>query len=681
MRKELKSDLQTNRSERSRPPFHRIGFDNSSIYLTKTIFNDVRGWDSGINFIGTYYLFSWTDWRAKGLLGFELGDRSPKFGEAILIGNYTPVADDIRDVKYSTLNGKAYFKSALAELEQREFVDDAPVKIDAENFMKMKEIIPTGAQGKAIYGEGDYIIDGPAGTGKSTTVLQKIKLLELHENVDPSSIIILVKNSKVVPQFKGLLKSIDIDQVSIMPIKDFFKENYIMSPELSVETLVSLNEVVRTVFKLFFSVFDINSILSVNYKIALNSWVNLLELTQYNNEFTVLGEKFLSEVETVRKNKHETNVTISEKQAELSKSLETFKVKLTAEITEKNKKSMMRRLGKIGFGIFNTDKKLSLDDEKNIRQQVDNFKAKKQKYIDDLKNRAQEEILIVVRSLEEQLDNIKIACEKAISNSQQDLISQEIISLYFKKLFFNKNRFHTIIIDEAQDVSASEIELVRLHAQNTILVGDESQTEKSTGLGSWSKLAVKDTFTDGVALKIFQLRHNFRQTYELGNVSYNYRQLLLNRTVEDIKSDYFDDQIGFNKPSLKLISKDEDFIILVKERIRYINEAFSKAFPLVIFYENMSSLNRFENILRNESFTICIDEKIKSECTILFVNIQEIAGREFPVVLAPLTEATTPNTIYIMLSRANFDLTLFTDIENKIDHYVTNLCNLGLIKS
>jgi len=64
--------------------------------------------------------------------------------------------------------------------------------------MKMNEIIPTGAQGKAIYGEGNYIIDGSAGTGKSTTVLQKIKLLQKNDNIDTNKICILVKNEMVV---------------------------------------------------------------------------------------------------------------------------------------------------------------------------------------------------------------------------------------------------------------------------------------------------------------------------------------------------------------------------------------------------------------------------------------------------------------------------------------------------
>ena len=93
--------------------------------------------------------------------------------------------------------------------------------------------------------------------------------------------------------------------------------------------------------------------------------------------------------------------------------------------------------------------------------------------------------------------------------------------------------FHTIIIDEAQDVTAVTIELVRLKAKNTILVGDESQRELVGGVGHWQDvISARDSFLNKEGgLNIYSLRHNFRQTYELGAVSYNYRQLTLNKPI------------------------------------------------------------------------------------------------------------------------------------------------------
>ncbi|MEE2003387.1 AAA family ATPase [Alkalimonas sp. MEB108] len=680
MRKELKADLETNNSERTRPAFHRIGFNKSSIYLTKAAFYDARGWDHGRNSNGSYYLFSWSDWRAKGLLGFELGDESPALGKAILIGDYTPENDDIRDVKYSTNDGKAYFKSALAELSGNKLEDDTPIKIDVENFMKMKEIIPTGAQGKAIYGEGDYIIDGPAGTGKSTTVLQKIKLLELHEKVKPSLIKVVVKNSRVVPQFKALLKSINIDDISILPVKDFIEETYLTSPGLSVSSLTNLNDLAQIASKAFLSVFDIRSIFSISYIPDSHHWNELYELTKHEGNFVVLAEGFLKKAKEIRERKVKNDKTVSEKYTELKISIEQLKQRLTLTVVEKNKKSLFRKLGqKVLFSSSKSNDQLSLNDEANIRHHVDVFRGKKQKVIDDLKFRLGEELHIAEKTLVEQLDTLKVAYVKVLCESQKDEQFKEVLNLYFNKIFFNEYRFHTIIIDEAQDVSASYIELIRLCAENTILAGDESQNENPEGVGSWSKLAIQESFFKDKKLKVFQLRHNFRQTYELGNVSYNYRQLLLGRNLEDIKADYFDDQIGFVKPRLKIISQDEEFIELVTEQVQYINKSFSNSFPLVIFYENDSSLDRMQKLLLDQSLSYCNEDSIKSNSDILLVNIWEIAGREFPVVLAPLTATTSPSTIYIMLSRAKFGLTFFTGVGKKIDDHIVTLCQKGLI--
>jgi hypothetical protein len=57
-------------------------------------------------------MFSWADVRAKAFLGFELRQESPALGIANVIGSFTPVERDIRNVKYATSKGKAFYKSA-----------------------------------------------------------------------------------------------------------------------------------------------------------------------------------------------------------------------------------------------------------------------------------------------------------------------------------------------------------------------------------------------------------------------------------------------------------------------------------------------------------------------------------------------------------------------------------------
>ena len=104
---ELRADLSTYLENIERPIIHRLKFDQTSIYLTQAEFYDVN---VSTNEMGHYRIFSWTDWRAKGLLGYELGEESPNLGVANLIGRYLPHEEDLTDVQYASSNGKAYFE-------------------------------------------------------------------------------------------------------------------------------------------------------------------------------------------------------------------------------------------------------------------------------------------------------------------------------------------------------------------------------------------------------------------------------------------------------------------------------------------------------------------------------------------------------------------------------------------
>tara|TARA_R110002072_G_scaffold214838_2_gene371968 strand:- start:89 stop:1078 length:990 start_codon:yes stop_codon:yes gene_type:complete len=225
---ELKMDFETFRKHTDTPIIHRLKFEKTSIYLTKSTFHDLL---TSKNDHGHYRILSWDDWRAKPLLGYELGDASPALGLVNLIGHYTPTQNDLTEVQYVSGSGKAYYDTAKGELEGSRETERTTKKskIDSRTFMRMGEIIPTGMQGKAIYGSGNYIIDGAAGTGKSTTVLQKIKLLEKHDGINPERILVLVKNNRVIKEFDELLKTIGITGLRFKLIDEFesslFKEN------------------------------------------------------------------------------------------------------------------------------------------------------------------------------------------------------------------------------------------------------------------------------------------------------------------------------------------------------------------------------------------------------------------------------------------------------------------------
>lgn len=266
---------------------------------------------------------------------------------------------------------------------------------------------------------------------------------------------------------------------------------------------------------------------------------------------------------------------------------------------------------------------------------------------------------------------------KQLSSSYEEA---KLLSLYLNKYAGNENILETVIIDEAQDVSLINIELIHLFSKNIILTGDELQKEAVSGLGHWGNLSnLSELFSINGSLNIYKLKHNFRQTYELGNCSYNYRQLALHRETIDIKGEYFDNQKGYNKPKLSYIKDDSDFKSIVESKIELIKDKFTDNFPIIVFYENNNSLERMKVVLENSNISFGVEYGTKGKGEVEFVSINNIAGREFTVVIAPLANNTPKNIIYIMLSRAKYDLTLITGINRKVDSRIRELIELNII--
>ena len=64
---------------------------------------------------------------------------------------------------------------------------------------------------------------------------------------------------------------------------------------------------------------------------------------------------------------------------------------------------------------------------------------------------------------------------------------------------------------------------------------------------------------------------------------------------------------------------------------------------------------------------------------VMFVNIDDISGRSFPVVMMPLINSTNENSIYIMISRAKYDLCMFTGKDKKINKQIMRILSEGIV--
>lgn len=671
---ELKHDYNTSMGKKlsNTPLYHRIKFNSASIYLTESNTSRIMTGKTGQ---GDYRVFSWIDPRAKAFLGFELGDNSPLLGRANLIGSFKPSDNDLKEVKYHSFSGKAYFPSAYDELNNIGKNPNLALKelIDVDNFMKMSEIIPTGVQGKAIYGEGNYIIDGAAGTGKSTTVLQKIKLLQNQNNVLSSQIAVVVKSKQVIETFKTLLNSLDVKGIALYSQSEFVQHHFSELSSLTSTVLTETYDDVKNKIEIFEELINIDS--AIKSKSIENT--QPFPSLSFSNSLERKVTHFLNLCRFYSEGKNNLHNSLVESKERKNKQIAEFKRKLESSLLSKKLQDMIRKEEDVSGGVH-----LDLGDEAIIREKTFKYESELQKKIKELEDKNNSTLNDKITKIRNMKKDIRIDfCSSENISSTFDLnVPSELISLYLNEHYPHKESlYHSVIIDEAQDIPSNFIELVRLNSKNTILAGDESQTESSSGIGFWRNIILfEEKYSIDNEPNIYNLRHNFRQTYELGAVSFNFRQLILGREIDNIKQDYYENQIGFNKPELVRISQVDEFYKLVDAKIDYIKNNFTSSFPLVVFYESDSSLTRFKELFTGK-YKYIMDQDEASDSEIMLVSTEDISGREFPVVISPLLDSTLESTIYIILSRAKFDLSIVISNKLKLNDHLKTLIDENYI--
>jgi len=185
----------------------RLTFKNSEEYFYVTTDSINR---ENYQFGKDYLLSYWgTDkGRVEALLKFEIGDESPANGELICYGDFEPSGEDLKNIRYKCIHGKHEFKSAKYTLENCGETDTEEL-INIDKFFRLKfKLADIGEQSKALFDMNNSIIDGSAGTGKSTIALQKLKYLEFNKKVPQEKMRIIVKNKQVISHFKGSCRKV-----------------------------------------------------------------------------------------------------------------------------------------------------------------------------------------------------------------------------------------------------------------------------------------------------------------------------------------------------------------------------------------------------------------------------------------------------------------------------------------
>jgi len=621
----------------------RIRFSNGdNFYFTK-----VGGIEEGK--FGDSYIYSyWTNNSIKKIRTLDIGNDSKSlqlnFGELFLKAEYQPIKNDLIDISYKTKNNNKRYKSARDEINQiKEAIEE---KINIENFFKLRfEFSALGIQAKALYDIKNSIIDGSAGTGKSTIALQKLKMAKENQKISEDKMAVIVKNKQSIDFFYTLLydKTLSLESIKIILLQKLLEDLKIINLKLEdINKAKAITIKIKKEIKEFIK--DKNP---ENLKKHYSSISNKIEKNKILSYLKKLADKKII-------NFRETNIKNVE-----NISLSLLKSIIKNDVASNNLKEIKSLvILKEHINYFNRQNR----NEKKLKQLDKNS----QKY-ENIKNKLLIPFKISLSDrqlLEGVLSKIYFE-EDFIKVTFLSIFSEEESTLILLYLLDNRPKLYSLLlVDEAQDYTLVELELLRLLTDKIILTGDIWQNISNSGIKEWKNIIdFEKVYEDN----IFTLKHNFRQTYQLANASYNYRQLLLGGELEDIGSDYYDDEKELNGKPYELVKIifNQDMRQYIKNKIEHVKNRFTSQIPIVLIYKAKEEKEKYQKEL--SSFRLSYDTEEVKDIDVILVDILEAKGKQFPVVVSNL-DGLTHREIYLIMTRGEFEVEFLSsqkDIENK----------------
>lgn len=601
------------------------------------------------------------------------GECYENYGEVKLVGDYKPNEKDIESTRYHHYReGKISFGSAKFELENKSAQKEkSSIRINIDTFFRLNfKLSEQGLQSRALYDDNNSIIDGSAGTGKSTISIQKLEYYYKNLKILQEKMLIIVKNNHLKKDFKSLLedenlKLNDIEIKTVDELNSSIKNYNIDSLEQSKKESLDI----KKIFNNFISARNAISI-SEHYKSLLNFFNNKnllnkeekfslknIEKWQYKYANSVYKDYFLALEYLYRYQNYYDNIYRTENK----------KLNIKNKIKKLEKKLNNEELTDEEYEIYD---KLEIDLNKLESKKIERYTLNKEKNL-ILKKRL-EKLYFNKNYIDNYLSML------SNTKSERDLV--------LKYLNLGEYEYDTIVIDEAQDYSLVELEAIRLYTKRIILTGDILQNLDNGEINDWNDiLNVNEIYgiedkNGEKKLNIFTLKHNFRQTYQLANASYNFRQLLLDRELVDIQSEYYLSEREFNGTPYQLptIIFNQSLKKYIDAKIKHIKNTFTSQVPIVLVYKTNKEKENYEQKLAN--FRLSYDTGKIENIDVILVDILEAKGKQFPIVISNL-DGLTNREIYLIMTRGQFEVEFLSSKREIDNEYLKVLTEKGWIET
>lgn len=505
------------------PYFGRVDFkEDDAQHYEKFYIGRVKISRLEINGIQDILVFDWRD--PVATIFYECQDGRASYD---VMGRYYYHGDVNLKRQYKINDGKLqkisddYILDQLAARQKEALIAD-PFLTDRllqGTSNKLKDIVTSirAEQNKIIRETLNQviIIQGVAGSGKSTIGLHRLSYLLYNEKLDPQKMMVVAPNKIFLDYICELLPEIDADDVRqstfIDIVKEMIQAEFILHADEKVQLYLENKERDQRRDQLS-AVARLKG--SLEFIKVLEAWImkktekfclKIKEIALFDGQLIITKEQQIEKVMEC----HHLSISYNERIRTLIGYIK-FRVRNFLEVLEARQKQ----------AVGSTDKKF----EKYHSQGTDFVNRHFGQWVIEDVIAFYRELFrdkSILKTIKNKNQDLTFAAEYSLSILNEGKVEREDLAplCYLKYLldgFSHITKFEHIVVDEAQDLNAFEFTVLRLLSRNSsfTIMGDMSQGINSyRSIGSWQVL-MKEVFGDVKSI-YREVNHSYRSAREI----------------------------------------------------------------------------------------------------------------------------------------------------------------------
>jgi DNA helicase II / ATP-dependent DNA helicase PcrA len=606
-----------------------------------------------------------------------------------LRGDYGESQPDILDARYHTLDHEFNLSSARQLLrEQIEIAEEPPA---GKHEFGLKDLVletdPFQDKTMRYPMKGFLRIEGVPGSGKTTVALQRIAYviaeqyeeLGLKEGAEPlfseGKTLVIVLNEILEIYLRRLLGELSLDNVTTVNFNDFLCNTFFQPRGL----LADISTISRS------QSYPWLELVKTRYEILnfLRGFVCRHSLKEFKPILRSLVPQFKKGLPTKYKGlalKFEEALLglekgFDEKRLQLRPfihSLEQIEEKVPkGGKTRDAWKRILADLSARLVHIFEPEKILNAFAESNEFDSYLNDAESRQV----IKKHHRPQIRMKWREMLDQdmLTENDLALAALVNVWLVQGVTRETSLEVFRSWFQPLPIYSHIVLDEIQDLTEIQTRFLYHHINEGVkcitAVGDLTQRLKwPEGIESWERTGL---FAQGKEVVQCVFKINYRQTYELGKLAYEYHKKVFDSAPQFLPSD----KSSGPRPTLTVVKNVEREIKKVIELVPHIVRHLQDP-TIALVIEDESNLERYYNELKEPLKSViecCLStgKSLRKREVLHVVLLDEIKGLEFDAVIISdvnkilhslKTESavmTAKNRLYVAITRARKELHCF----------------------